>query len=111
MISVGKSIHDKWVKDLDFLSVAEAMVQEAEMTLPSKYMHVPPGQINPGLPQDTALSEKILIESASEKDRISEVRNELTLIRQKLFSEFPTRYDTNRAVRPRKRVRGLKFWI
>ena len=44
------------------------------MTLADKYMHVPPGQINPGLPQDTTLSEKILIESASEKDRISDVR-------------------------------------
>ena len=40
-----------------------------------QYIHAGNGQINPGPPPDTALSEKILIESASEKDRISDVSN------------------------------------
>lgn len=40
-----------------------------------QYIHAGNSQINPGPPPDTALSEKILIESASEKDRISDVSN------------------------------------
>lgn len=39
-----------------------------------QYLHVSNNKINPGPPGDNALSEKILMESASEKDRISEVR-------------------------------------
>ena len=31
--------------------------------------------------------------------------------RENLFSGFPTRFDTNRAVQPQKVARGLKFWI